>query len=909
MRPPRWTTRLLRRVVGPERVDDVLGDLEEVHRRRVKRRGRLAAVLLTSLETVGMALTVLRERLRHAHGDAKREPARRGPPNGGKGSGFSWLDVKLGLRMLGKSPGVSVVGVIGLAVGIGISTGFFSFLHSHMYPTLPLPDGDRIVALENRDVEIDNENQRSTHDFVIWRDELESVVDVSAFRTVTRNVSVDGGAPEPVSIAEMTASGFRVAGVAPVLGRTLQEADEHVASQAVVVIGFDVWQDRFAADPGVLGREVRLGNTLYTVVGVMPEGFGFPFHDSFWTPLRIDARQFERGQGPEIYTFARLAPGRSRAEAQAELTVIGRRMAAEFPETNEHLRPSVMTYTYPLLDIQDIDLLEVGTFLFMVSLILVVVAVNVGVLTWARTAMRRGEIAVRSALGASRRRIVGQLFIEALVLTGIAALVGLALAEFGLRLGDSIMWEETGGVPFWVDYGLSLPTVLYVVALAMMSALIIGVVPALQATGRGLQSVLRPLSGGTGPRLGRLWTVLIVAQVAIGVAGLPAVVTVGWSEIRNALTAPVVAADEFVLASVAVDDQRDPDETAEAWRTQLVERYDAFREQFMARLGEEPAVRDITFAMAIPGRERQAMIEVEGAPPPADATMGHPVRSGRVDTRFFDVLGAPVAAGRNFDSGDAAAQTHVVIVNRRFVDGLLGGAGALGRRIRYVGAGSEGEPPEGQPALWYEIVGVVDDLHENRFDPQLVTPTIYHPLTPAQAYGALLILHVPGEKTELARRLQSITRNLDPGFRLWLRSYADMDRQATLAVRLVALATGLTILAVLLLAAAGIYALMSFTVTQRRKEIGIRSALGAHPRLLIAGVFARAFGQIALGVLVGAIIAGLGEFAMDGEFMGGNGAVLLPAVAVMMASVGLIATLGPARRGLRIHPTEALRDQ
>ena len=909
MSPPRWISRLLRHVVGPDRVDDVLGDLEEVHRVRVQRRGRLAAVLLTSVETVGLALTVLRARRCATRGQAKREPARRGPANVGRASGFSWLDVKLGLRMVVKSPGLSVIGVLGLAVGIGISTGFFSFLHSHIYPTIPLPDGDRIVALENRDIEIGNENQRSFHDFVIWRDELESVVDVSAFRTVTRNLSVDGGAPEPVSVAEMTASGFRVAGVAPVLGRTLLETDEHAASQAVVVIGFDVWQDRFAADPGVLGRELRLDNTLHTVVGVMPEGFGFPFHDRYWTPMRIDPTRFERGQGPEIYTFGRLAPGRSRAEAQAELRVIGRRVATEFPETNEHLLPSVMTYTYPLLDIQDIDVVEMGTFLFMVSLILVVVAANVGVLTWARTAMRRGEIAVRSALGASRRRIVSQLFIEALVLTGIAALVGLALAEFGLRLGDSIMWEETGGVPFWVDYGLSLPTVLYVVALAMMSAFIIGVVPALQATGRRLQSVLRPLSGGTGPRLGGLWTVLIVAQVAIGVAALPAVVTAGWSEIRNALTAPVVAADEFMLASIAVDDRPPPDVDAEAWRTQLFERYDAFRARFMARLGEEPAVQDVTFATAIPGREPQSMIEVEGVPPPADATTGHRVRFGRVDPRFFDVLGAQVAAGRNFDSGDVAAQTNVVIVNRRFLDGVLDGTGALGRRIRHVGADSPGEPPEGQPAPWYEIVGVVDDLHENRFDPELVAPTIYHPLPPAQVGGALLILRVPGEKTELARRLQSITRNLDGDFRLWLRSYADMNRQATLAVRLVGLMTGLTILAVLLLAAAGVYALMSFTVTQRRREIGIRSALGAHPRRLLAGVFARAFGQIALGVLVGAVIAGLGEFAMDGEFMDGNGAVLLPIVAVLMAGAGLIATLGPALRGLRIHPTEALRDQ
>ncbi len=235
---------------------------------------------------------------------------------------FRWLDdsrldLKLGARMLVKYPGLTLVGGIAMAVAIAFGTAFFAFLYSYMYPTIPLDEGDRLVALENWDLAVNNEERQSLHDFVTWREELKTVQDVSAFRTIGRSLIVPGGAAEPVRIAEMTASGFAAARVPPFLGRPLLEQDQEPGAARVLVIGYDVWKTRFASDPAIVGREVRLGNTPHTVVGVMPDAFRFPINHSAWVPLRVNPSEYERGQVPEIFIFGRLAPGVSSDDAQA----------------------------------------------------------------------------------------------------------------------------------------------------------------------------------------------------------------------------------------------------------------------------------------------------------------------------------------------------------------------------------------------------------------------------------------------------------------------------------------------------------------------------------------------------------------------------------------------------------------
>ena len=823
-------------------------------------------------------------------------------------TGISWLDIRLGLRMLVKYPGLTLVGGLGMAVAIAISAGSFAFFHSHLYPRLPLDEGDRIVALENWNVEVNNEERRTLHDFVVWREEMRTVRDMGAFRTVGRNLITGEGPPELVQVAEMTAAGFRLARVPPLLGRYLVEEDDRPGSPPVVVIGHDVWRTRFGADRGVVGRQVRLGATVHTVVGVMPEGFAFPVSHGFWTPLRPDPSAHPRGEGPEIFVFGRLAPGATAEEAQAELATIGRRTSAAFPETHAKLQPRVWPYTYAMIDIQGISLWEVGMMQLMASLLLVVVAVNVAILVYARTATRRGEIAVRSALGASRRRVVAQLFVEALLLALGAAAVGIGLAQFGLRQGNLIMEQEMG-VPFWTDYGLRSATVLYTVGLAAAAAVLVGVLPALKATGRGLQADLRRLGGGTGMTLGRVWTVLIVAQVAVAVAALPAAVNVGWEQIRRAVTRPTFAAEEFLVAGLGMEREAGAGEGAGGAAPRFGDRL----AELMRRLEEEPAVAGVTFQTSLPGRN--GALEVEGVPAPAETPAGHPASSIGVDPGYFAVLGAPVLTGRPFRPADVADGAAPVIVNRAFVRKVLDGGSALGRRVRFAApqADDDGprraEPVPADAGRWYEVVGVVEDLQANPVDPELVPAALYYPVAPAQAKGANLQVRLRGSSpAAFAPKLRELAVAVDPALRLGtVRTLADLDRQERVATRLIALVLGLVLLSVFLLSAAGVYALMSFTVTQRRREIGIRTALGAKPGQVLGSVFSRAAVQVALGLVVGVAAAAGLELATGGGLMGGRGGVLLPAFAAAMAVVGLLAALGPARRGLRIEPTEALR--
>jgi putative ABC transport system permease protein len=820
---------------------------------------------------------------------------------------FRWMDnsrsdFKLGARMLVKYPGLSLVGGIGLSAAIAISVGFFAFFHAYIYAPLPIEEGVRVVAVENWNVEINNEERRSLHDLVAWRNELRTIDQLSAFRTVGRNLIVPGGANEPVQIAEMTASSFAVARVPPMLGRYLVEDDERPGAPPVLVIGHEAWQSRFASDPSILGREVRLGHTVHTIVGVMPAGFAFPVNHHYWVAMQRDLSAFGRRQGPAVFIFGRLAPGISITDAQAELTAMGDRASTQFPDTHAQLEPRVMPYAHPILDIQGITAWQFATMQATMSVLLVVVAVNLGILVYARTATRQGEIAVRTALGATRSRIVGQLFIESLVLSALAAGVGLLLTRFGLQTGHRLMQLEGAQIPYWIDYGIPGVTYLYLAAVTVASAAISGVLPALRATGHKVQTTLRELGGTSGMRLGATWTALIVAQVALTVVGLPMAISMAWGEARWSTTRPAFAAEQFLVAPFRLDPEPPAGVNAGEYSRELVRRFHTLGTDVIARVEAEPEVSDVTTAMLMPGDESPQHIEIDQA-----VIAGAPiVFVNRIADDFFEAFDTPLLTGRRLTAADV--KSNAVLVNRAFVQRVLGNDEALGRRFRYrdVRDTEDGQIPENQ---WLEIVGIVGDQQTNAIDPALVHPVVFHQLDPARAAASTLIVRLRGgDAAAFAPRLRSIVTTLDPTARIAARPLLDMYRQNDLALRLVALVVALIIVCVLLLSAAGIYALMSFTVSQRRKEIGIRAAMGADARRLLLSVFARAAGQLGGGVVTGIAMAIVLDVTSGGDALGAAGLAMLPVIAIAMVVVGLLAALGPARRGLRVQPIEALRD-
>ncbi|HEX6040338.1 ABC transporter permease [Longimicrobium sp.] len=825
-------------------------------------------------------------------------------------TGISWIDLRLGLRMLFKNPGITLVGGMAMAVAIAIGAAMFGFSHALLNPRLPLDEGHRIVAVENRDVWSDNPQRPSLHDFAGWRQELRTIREVSAYRDVTRNLISPDGSAEPVRLAEMSASGFRVARVAPALGRALVEEDEQPGAPPVVVIGHDVWRTRFNGDSRIVGQTVRLGNAVHTVVGVMPEGFAFPVNHDWWIPLRLSPAGPAPGEGPEVFVFGRLAPGAGRDQAQAELDAAGRRAAAAYPDTHADLRPQVLKYTDPAMGVQDIGW-EITLIHALISLLLVVVAVNVGVLIYARTATRRGEIAIRTALGASRRRIVAQLFAEALVLASASAVAGLLLAGAGLRMAHAILKAEIPlASAFWLDLGLRPATVLYVMGLTVLAAVISGVLPALGATGRRAQESLRQLGGGTGLRLGRTWTVLIVTQVAFAVGAIPVVLGVAANEMGEVLTRPLFPEDEFLSGGLEMDPDPPAGTDAEVYRRELAAGFAVRQQEVVRRLRAEPWVADVAVGTSLPGLGGWTAIQVE-RPGTVQGASQHIVTVNRVDGDYLAAFGSTVLAGRGLGAADADTAARTVVVNQAFVRRYLQNGDVLGHRVRF---GWPKKPRPGQqeppPEPWHEIVGVVADVHANVVAPELAQPGIFRALVPGQLSRAELVVRVRGDDVPAyLARMRAVTAAVDPTLRLEPRVLREVYGQERSAVGLMGLVLGAVILSVLGLSAAGIYAMMSFTVTQRRREIALRAALGADPRRLLSGIFARSLRQLALGGALGIAAAVALNLAMEGSVFHGRSVFLVPAVCLVMMVVGMLAAVGPARRGLRIHPMEALRDQ
>ena len=834
-----------------------------------------------------------------------------------RGAAGSTLDVALAWRMLLRHPGLSLVSVLGMAVGIAIAAGAFTVVSVMTGTTLPLPDGDRLVSVVQWDASTNSRELRVLHDLAAWRGAA-AIDDLGMSRTVERNLIAGDRAPDIVTVSEITASAFRATRVAAFRGRTLLPEDERADAPDALVIGHDEWMRRFQADPDIVGRSVRLGATAYTIVGVMPEGFGFPAYHSFWIPWRLDAAAHGPRRGPEINVFGRLAPGVTIARAEAELAAAGRLLAAASPSTHEHLRPRVLPYASAFSDIDDAeDLLALYAVEIAIVLLLVLVCVNVAILVYARTAARQGEIAVRVALGASRRRIVGQLFVEALMLSGVSALIGIGLAAAGLRQIEGAMRPLVGRWPFWFSLELDASAVIYVVGLTLCAAAIVGVAPALKATGVHVHAPLQTLSPGGGSRMqmGRLWTGLVVAQVAVAVALLPMAVYFAWSSLRlhsggGYATAEVIGTRLAIDRAVATP-------TAEG-DTAFAARYRATLTELVRRLTVDPRVRDVTWSLTIPGREPAVMLETDPVPGRADATAERAgrrtlVRFNRVAPNFFSAFDVPVTLGRGLTVGDAAVGatgTPGVVVSRALVDQVFGGANPLGRRVKYVSWGRQ--TPSGNVALdrWYEIVGVVPDFPDpGPFDDES-EGRVYHAAADDLFPARLNVRVRAGDPAELAGPLRTLGASIDPdALLLDISTAAIAAAQAQGMTRLVGVSLASVIASVTLLAAAGIYALLSFTVERRRREIGIRAALGANRRRMVAGIFSRVLAQLGGGAMLGALAAVGLEQILEGAMAQHYRAMLLPVAVVLCVTLVAVAAVGPLRQSLRIQPSDALRHE
>jgi predicted permease len=792
--------------------------------------------------------------------------------------------------MLFKYPGLTVVSVLSMATAVAATAGFVAFTSNLASPKLPLDEGDRLVAIQNWDVSARRPELRSLWDFARWRDELQSMEGLGAFKGYTQNLTSTNGQSVRVRGSEITVSAFVSARVPPLLGRSLVEADEEAGAENVAVIGYDLWRNAFGGVPSVVGSTVRLGRSQFTIVGVMPKGFRFPYIDNVWIPLRDNPHDWAPREGPPITIVGRLREGFSLEQAQAELTAVGLRTASEFPATHGSLRPRVTPYAKAFVSLSPVTTIGGAGILLM---LLIVVCANVGTLAGARNAAREGEIAVRSALGASKSRIVAQLFTEALALAALASTVGLGLTIVGLRMAEGLASEHLlgGGLPFWWRGGLAPNTIFYVVVLAALSAIVSGWIPALRVTSRPPRSSLQRFgSGDVGLEYGsvRAWAVPALIVVALPILALFA------GQIPHSLTrvidVPALDAEEYLTAVL-----RTGDWSPEADAAGELEEFAQTRLELERRLLATPGVDGVTFASALPATAHvRQRVEIDGAP--VDPTYAV-VPTARVAPGFFEVLRAPILLGREFGTGDVLPDGQaapVVIVNESFARKRLGDRNALGRRIRIASR-------RGDPGPWSEIVGVVADLGMSLEETDR-HEGVYFPLSHS-THPVSVAVHVRTGQTGMVR-LREIGIEVDPTLDIsQVKSLREIIDLVRLWERLTILTIAVPALVTLLLAASGIFALMSFTVSRRTREIGIRRALGARPGTVVFSVLSGVLKQAAIGVGIGVpltFLLSLG-FAADGWGM------LVAAFAAMLLA-GLIASVAPTWRALSVQPTEAIKD-
>jgi len=816
----------------------------------------------------------------------------------------SVLDVKLGARMLVKHPALTAIATIAVAFAIAVGTVGFEIARQALWPSIPLPNGDAIVAIRNWNVADLAPVNASRRDYDVWRASLTAVTDIGAIMLQERNVAVDNGAGVPESVADVSASIFAITRVPALMGRTLSEADERAGADEVVVVGHDFWKNKLDGAADAVGRVIRISGTPFTIVGVMPRGYGFPQRNGVWRPLHLE--RIPEASPSLGYVFGRLASGRTHEEASVEVAAIGARAATMFPETRKHVRLQLLSLPDAVSDLPAAAALVLASINVFLVLLAALLCGNVAMLLFARAVSRERELLVRTALGAGRGRLILQLFAEALLLCAVGAVVGLMVARFVLARTWTMIEGQTGPLPFWIDTGVSSTTVLYAVGLTLFAAAIAGFVPAVKVTSGGAGGRLRAASsGGGGLQFGGVWTVVIVAQIALTTMLPVPLIGVGADVLRD--TPAGFPAEAFLTATLEMDRldgvAASGDTVPAARAARLETRYRALAD----RLRQDPGVLDVTYADQMPQLiTKRRAIKMDPGPAAEHSERcvgGYCAGIVSVDPRFFDVVGAPMLRGRALTTADAEQRSRVVLVNEFFVDQVLGGRNPIGRQFRFS---STREPTA---ESWYDIVGVVPDLSVSDKRTDYGRARIYQPTLPREMEPLRVAIHVRGDPQRFAERLRELAHATDPAIRVIdpkpLPRLVDPDFPGmSFGFELLVSLTSVT----LMLSLAGVYAVTAFAVARRTREIGVRVALGAQPLHVLTTIFKRPLIQIALGIGVGAILAlGLANNDLSDVHLDDFGTTAVFALSTILCCA--LACIVPTRRALRIQPTEALKDE
>ncbi|HEX9727208.1 MAG TPA: ABC transporter permease [Gemmatimonadales bacterium] len=797
-------------------------------------------------------------------------------------------DLRYSVRMLFKNPGLTAIAVVALTLGIGLTTTMFSIVYGALFRGLPFPESSRIMHLERNNLSQDIESMEVTiHDYRDWRAQQASFNGLAAFWNGTVNLSGVEGRPERFDGAFMSDNAFAVLGVQPQLGRAFRPEDDQPGAPYVAVIGWTMWQHHFDGDPDILGRTVRLNSRPATIIGVMPEGFAFPLSEEIWLPMQVNPDTMARGEGTTLEVYGRLADGVSEEQAAAAMATIAHRLEMEYPGTNEGIGAHIKPYTEEYIG-DDVSTL-LFTMLAAVFLVLLIACTNVANLLLARAVQRSKEVAIRSSLGATRFRVVMQFLTETFAIVAVGAAAGIGLAWVGVRLFNNAIVDTQP--PFWIDIRIDTVAVVFVVALSLVATLIAGVLPALRASGANVNEVLKDESrGSSSMRIGRVSKGLVTAEIALS-CGLLVAAGLMIKSVVKLRTIDYGFPTEVLTARVGLFETGYPDQ----------ERRVQFFDGLQTRLNGMPGVTAAALGTALPGLGSGGFrFALDGAA--YDKDQDYPTaRWAAVSPGYFSTFETEVTQGRDFSVQDTENNLPVVVVNESFVKHFFPGESPLGRRIR-TGTSETEEP-------WMTIVGVVPDLLMDGIqneDPE----GMYVPIAQTDLRFVSLVLRTQGEPMTLASNLRDEVIAIDTDLPLyWVDTLGDRISQANWFYDVFGILFMVFGAAALFLGAVGLYGVMSFSVTSRTQEVGIRMALGAQNRDVVGMIMRQGLWQLGIGLAVGLGIAALLSRGLRIVLFQVEpwDPIMFISVAVTLLAVGLLASFIPARRAARIDPVVALR--
>ncbi len=807
----------------------------------------------------------------------------------------TWQDVRYGFRTLRRNPGFTAAAVLVLALGIGATTAIFSAANAYFFRPLPFAEADRLVMLYETNPEFKWTDQTvAPANALDWRDQVEAFEDVALYSEFVSPVTwIRDGEPELLGLANVTGNFFDVLGVKPALGRATRYEETWDGKAAVVVLSWGLWQSRFGGDPSIVGRQIELSGTSAEVLGVMPQGFTFPRDDvQLWAPFgwpesnRQEA-WFRRAHWPRA--VARIAPGVSLDQANAQLQVVVRRLQEEYPATNSVMGAGLTSLRdFLIKNVRTTVLVLLGA----VGLLLLLACTNVANLLLVRANGRKREVALRHALGAGRVRVARQMLTESMILALAGGGAGLVLGWAGIRLMARL---NRVGIDGATGLALDHRVILFALVASAACAVLFGMAPALRATGGRIHEALK--EGGrsrtAGRESNRTAGALVAVEVALALllaAGAGLMVRSVWllRHVNPGFRTDGVIAVQFTIPS-----------SRYANRDAVLAFYDRFEEALEARPGIDRA--GTVGQLPLNGTSWTSQFQAKGWP--ADR-VGFEILHRRADDGYFEALHIPLIRGRLFEPSDRPDGPSVVVINEAFARQHFPGEDPIGKQIAY-------DREAGPESEWHEIVGIVGDQRQETLR-DAARPEVFEDRNQDWNRTSWVVVHAAVDPGAAIPMIRATLRELDPLIPIAeVRPLHDVWSQSMARERFVLVLLGVFAVVALLLAAVGVYGVTAQALRARTSEIGVRMALGAAAPQVVRMMLRQTVGLVLLGLAGGLVGALLLARALGSLIYGvqPRDPGTFAAVATFLAFVALFASWIPARRASSVDPAVSLRNE